>query len=131
MTRIGVTWQQHSEGRAAREDQAHKTKGKKKCILTFHQCNFEPPLQPLRCMPSREHQQLRQRGGGREGDALMAKAIGWSLCPMSVFMDTLDRRLWERGLRRKGTDRKKIYSAVDSGWPNKSCQGCINTFMSP
>lgn len=40
-------------------------------------------------------------------EALMAKAIGRSLCPMSVFMGTLDRREWEQGLCGKGTDRKK------------------------
>lgn len=57
-------------------------------------------------MPSREHRQLRG-GLKKKEEALMAKASGRSLCPMSVFKDTLDRREWEQGSCAKGTDKKK------------------------
>lgn len=74
-----------------------------------------------------ERQKKIKKKKKRERDALMAKAIGRSLCSMSVFMGTLDRRVWERGLRRKGTDRKK--SSKGPGWCNKSCQWRMNAFI--
>lgn len=73
----------------------------------FSSVQLSPSLQSPYCMPSREHQQLREGWKKKGKEALMAKAIGRSLCPMSVFMGTLDRREWEQGLCGKGTDRKK------------------------
>lgn len=52
----------------------------------------------------------------------MAKASGRSLCPMSVFKDTLDRREWEQGSCAKGTDNKKKKEKKPPDWCNKSCR---------
>lgn len=76
-----------------------------KSTLSFHQCNFW-----LLCdrPPACQAESIGSWGEGwRKEEALMAKASGRSLCPMSVFKDTLDRQEWEQGSCAKGTDKKK------------------------
>lgn len=46
---------------------------------------------------------------GRAEKDLTARASGQSLCPMSVFTDTFDRRDWEQGFKAlcgEATDKK-------------------------
>lgn len=123
MTRGGKRGKKRSHvaakpGRAGRRGKAEladkQTKGKKSA-LTFHQCNFRLLCaRPAACQAGSISSWGRKKKK-KERDALMANAIGRSLCPTSVFMGTLDRRVWERGLRRKGTDREKKKVRTQAG----------------